>query len=178
MNKYFKITFLILILCLLCSCGYMSYKDYYGVDDYSKIWELNGFYEEYVSAEKIFPLQLDEKLTKEFFCRYDQQLPLGEGFQIFLEVQYNDEELFKEEKERICNLAFDCEELSNERFSSAYATCTEQEKYLEYALIEEDAMKVYYIYIQNVPLKEIEISKEFWLSNMKPVKAFERITEK
>ena len=71
------------MLFLLTGCSYSAYIDYYDIKDYNSIWELTGFRHGYDNTSLLFPENIDDLEVVDFFCRYDQQLPLGEGIQVF-----------------------------------------------------------------------------------------------
>ncbi|MBR3810797.1 MAG: hypothetical protein IKJ16_00500 [Agathobacter sp.] len=162
-KKY--ITMLICIISIVfmfTGCSYVAYKDYYSdVDDYIEIWDLTGFRFREQGISPFFPQSIDDLDVREFFCRYDQQLPLGEGVQLFLEVQYKDELLFNEELERIKSMSFNCDELFKDSMFSAYVTSLEKHNSLEYALIDEEQQVIYYIYLQSLPKDEIEFDLKY-----------------
>lgn len=163
-RKYIPILVLILavFLFVLAGCSYIAYKDYYSdVDDYEKIWSLSGFCPGYEDVSPFFPESIDELDVKEFVCRYDQQLPLGEGVQLFLKIQYADKAMFDTELEKISAMSFDCSQCFEESALSAYATRLGEHFASEYALIDEKQQVIYYIYIQNLPKTEIEFDHRF-----------------
>ena len=162
-KKYIGILLLVLSVLLAASgCSYVSHKDYYSdLDDYSEIWELTGVRYSYKNTSSLFPENIENLSVKNFFCRYDQQLPLGEGMQVLLEIQYTDEDMFIREVEDISSISFSCDDYFPEIGFSAYAIRLGADSSSEYALIDEENQTVYYIYLQNIPQKEIEIDHKF-----------------
>ena len=156
------LTLFVGILFLFSGCFYIADKDYYtDASDYLNIWQLSGFRHGDDGSPPLFPKSIDELNIKSFYCRYDQQLPLGEGFQIFLNIQYDDKNLFDSELERIVSLSFDCSEYFEQSAFSAYATCLGKNFSFIYALADSEQQTIYYIYLQNLPKNEIEFSHQF-----------------
>ncbi len=161
--KSLKVFALLLsIMLLLSGCSYVAYKDYFSsADSYDDIWQLSGFSQEYCESTPLFPNNINELNVNDLFCRYDQQILLGEGFQILLEVQYDDNNLYNSELSRISELAFECNEYFDNEKYNAFATQLDANLYYEYVLIDRKESKLYYIYLQNIPKEEIEINNEF-----------------
>lgn len=151
---------LILSVMFLCftGCDYIAYKDYYTIDDYAEIWDLTGFEYKRIDLDLIFPAEIEDYEVTDFFCRYDQQLPLGEGFQILLEVQFPDEEALAGELERIKPMTTQCSEHFKNSSLDAYAVSLGEHWVYEYALVDKNNYKVYFVYLQYLPKKEIEFS--------------------
>lgn len=162
-----SLVLVISILFSLTACSYVSYKDYYREkEDYLDIWSLAGFRHGYDGVSRLFPADIEELDVEDFFCRYDQQLPLGEGVQVFLEVKYSDAVELDAEIKRISSMAFGCNEFfESQNTLSAYSTRLGEEYSSEYALIDKTNQKIYYIYLQAVPKEEIEIDNTFLPKN-------------
>ena len=156
---------LVIIICCLAGCGYSAYKKYYNeTDDYNEIWNLTGFHHGYEDKSPLFPEKIDGLGVSEFHCRYDEQLPLGEGVQIFLKVNY-DSDSFETELKRISDVATEnTTEFTNDEFS-AYAVRLGDDGCYEYALTNKTEKTVCYIFIYGLPEKEIEIEKAFLPNN-------------
>ena len=122
MNKKFIAIILSLTLLLFSGCSYVAYKDYYSnIDDYYEIWELPGFNHGYSGVSPLFPENLENLDVKDFYCRYDQQLPLGEGIQVFLKIQFYDNNLFEDELSRIKKTSSECGEYFDKSDFESYA---------------------------------------------------------
>lgn len=162
-RKYITLfIFIINIFFILTGCSYVAYKDYYSdTGDYKEIWKLTGFRHGYEDISTFFPKSIDNLDVRDFRCRYDQQLPLGEGVQVFLEIQYTNENLFDTELEKISSMSFNCDDYFEESVFSAYATRLGKDFSSEYALVDEEQRVVYYIYLQNIPKSEIEFDHKF-----------------
>lgn len=151
------VTALLLILSLT-SCKYYADKTYYSsTADYDKVWTLSGLRNGDYGVSAIFPEKLDGLQVDDFFCRYDEQLPLGEGFQIHLSVKYSDD--FGTEIDRISSVGKRCDgSFSNTQYE-AYSLCMGEAYSYEYALADRDNSVIHYIYLQGVPKDQIEIEK-------------------
>ena len=161
LKKYIVLLVVIFTIIIYSGCSYVAYKDYYSnTEDYSKIWELTGFHQGYEGISTFFPQSIDDVMVNNFFCRYDEQLPLGEGVQLFLEIQYDDETLFTVETERLSTLSVTCDEFFEHTGFSAYATCFGENFSLEYALVDQEQHIIYYIYLQQMPKDEIEFDHQ------------------
>lgn len=109
----------VLIICFVSGCGYSAHKKYYNeIADYQKIWELSGFRHGYEDKSPLFPIEIDDLEVEKFYCRYDEQLPLGEGIQILLEIVYDDLS-FKAELNRISEIALE----NKENFTDKRTPC-------------------------------------------------------
>lgn len=160
-----KIITILLLLGIVVFTGgcnsYTAYKDYYtNPNDYSKIWTLAGFYWGYEEISPLFPKQLDNLEVADFMCRYDQQLPLGEGVQLLLSIAYEDPTSFEREVDRIASLTTDRNDSFNDSLLDAYAVRICEELVSEYALVDSSNQMIYYIYLRNIPVNEIEINHE------------------
>lgn len=154
--------FPILFICLLLlsGCRYSAYKHYYSdMEDYGKIWGLPGFRHGYDTEEMFFPANLKSYDVINFYCRYDEQLPLGEGIQVYLEIQFSNEDSVKTEIDRFSFLAQKCDAFFEESGFEAYAARFGDDiGSFEYALVDYHSRKIYFIYLQSLPKSEIEFS--------------------
>ncbi|MBE5921208.1 MAG: hypothetical protein E7269_00395 [Lachnospiraceae bacterium] len=148
---------------LIAGCSYVSYKEYYSAtEQYSEIWKLAGFrYSTFEDGSFFFPKEIENLEVKDFYCRYDEQIPLGEGIQVFLGIQYTDEKIFNDELERILTVAFNCNEYFEKAGFSAYATRLGDDYSYEYALLDKEQQVIYYIYLQSLPKDEVEFDHSF-----------------
>ncbi len=164
MRKNIAAIAILLIFCL-AGCSYSAEKTYYkDTADYDKIWSLTGFNHGYEDKSPLFPDTLTGYNVEDFYCRYDEQLPLGEGVQIFLEIRY-DENDFPAQQERISKMATEDAENFTESGFSAYVLQSGDNGRYEYALIDDGEKTVYYIFLYNLPKKEIEITKNLLPKN-------------
>lgn len=156
-NKFLFLLLIINILFTFSSCSYLSYKNYYtDISDYSKIKDLTGLNNENCDTLSLFPNEIKNVEVKDFLCRYDEQLPLGEGFQILLQVQYSDSSLFDNELKRISSLAKKNDDYFSISKLTSYCKYIGENTSSEYALIDNNSQMIYYVYLQNVPKEEIE----------------------
>ena len=148
-----------LLVFLLSGCSYSSAKTYYrDVKNYDEIWELTGFDHGYDGKSPLFPDKITDLKVEDFYCRYDEQLPLGEGVQIFLKVIYN-EDTFLAEQERIANISTEDKENFTAVDFVAYDLKIGDQGCWEYALLDDSQKAVYYIFLYNLPKNEIEIDE-------------------
>lgn len=151
------------MLLIFSACSYSAHKEYYSnVDNYAEIWDLTGFHHGYEDGfSRFFPETLEGFAVKDFYCRYDQQLPLGEGVQVFLKIQFSDEDMFQAELDRMKALSSRCDEYFEESNLDAYATRLGEDFLSEYALVDNEQLVVHYIFLQNLPKNEIEFDHQF-----------------
>ena len=154
------ILLLVLILSTFSGCRYIAYKDYYNdISDYNDIWDLTGFWHGYETQSPLFPESVENLDVKTFFCRYDQQLPLGEGVQLHIEIGY-DETALEDEIQRISNLASLNEKNFNSEKFTAYDIRLGKDSCWEYALIDSNDKTIHYIFLHHLPKKAIELEHD------------------
>ena len=158
------------MICLTINLSACSYKTYFSEENYSEVWECSGFnpirynlYEE----SKLFPESIDGINVEEFYAKYDEQIPSGEGFQILLSIKYDDKSEFDKEVERIALNSIECsEQFENLDFDFfAYATILGWEDSMEYSIINNDDQIVHYIYVQCTEKQEIEFEQDLLPTN-------------
>ena len=165
MRKYILLTLLIISLLISSGCSYVAYKDYYtNPSEYNEIWALTGLNYIFEDDAHIFPTSISNLDIEEFYCRYDQQLPLGEGIQIFLHIKY-DKEAYDREVSRIKSFSVECDELFNETELSFNAKTVCENGVSEYVAFDTQNLSVYYIYLQYMPKDEIEFEHQFLPDN-------------
>jgi len=157
-KKYIVTSVLIINMVLILTGCYIAFKDYYHEEDYREIWELTGFRHGYEGVSPFFPERIDNLEVKDFLCRYDQQIPLGEGVQLFMKIQYIDKMIFDKEYDKIRSMAFDCNDFFEVDDLSAYAVRLGEEWSTEYALIDEEQQIIYYIFLYSVPKSQIRFN--------------------
>lgn len=158
--RVFIITMIICLTVLCSGCRYTAYIDYYSdIEDYEEIWDLSGFRHGY-EDEMFFPTNLDNYDIIDYYCRYDQQFPLGEGIQVYLEIQFPDDDSIKREIDRISVFATKSDKFFGKSGCEAYATRVGEDVLgtYEYALVDHHNKKIYFIYLQSLPKDEIEFS--------------------
>lgn len=149
------------VFLLIFSAGcnsYSAYKDYYSdPKDYLQVWQRSGFYNAAESSSPLFPKDIDHLDVVDFMCRYDEQLPIGEGVQLYLKIQYKDQQSFDDEVDRIASVANVCNDAFDETNFDAYVMRLCEELVSEYALVDDNEQTVSYLYLKNIPKSEIEI---------------------
>lgn len=166
-KKGFSIILIIMVILILSSCSFHSYYD--DISDYSTIWKLAGFRHGYEAQSTFFPDTIDNMSVDEFYCRYDENLLLGESIEIYLKIHFLNEDLFEQEVSRISNHAFVCSDKFQNSKCAAYATRLGDfeefensiEDSFEYALLDDEQNTIYFIYLQNVTAEEVEFNHEF-----------------
>lgn len=158
-KKNAVVIYVAIIILSFSGCSYIAYKDYYTKEDYSSIWELEGFRHDTEGISPLFPESIEDLDVQEFFCRYDQQLPLGEGIQVLLKI-HCDIDLIVSEEDRISSIAKESNDKFNNPDFKAYSTQICNEGISEYVLINNEYQTIYYIYLQDIPKKEIEFDHE------------------
>lgn len=160
LNKFICVLFILFFFLNCCSCS-VSTRYFYDIDDYDEIWELSGYGVKEDGALPIFPSTIKNLNVIDFFCRYDELIPLGEEIQIYLQIKYENYNEFKVEKERIESIAFVCtDRFDNSKFIP-YCVKMGNDYTLEYALVNENESEIYYIYINNLSRNEIEFDSKF-----------------
>lgn len=149
----------------LAGC-YAAFKKYYrDIEDYEVIWELPGQLYGRNGREKqtyLFPESIDNLEVLDFYCRYDELIPITEATQVFLEVQYSSE-AFLVEVDRILAMSTDVTEHFELKDVSIYATVfkTETTSY-EYAIVDSTNYKVIYAYVDGIiPAEQIRFDKKY-----------------
>ena len=140
--------------------SYSAYKDYYtDPADYSQIWSLSGFYRGDEEISPLFPHRIDTLNVTTFFCRYDQQLPLGEGVQLLLEIQYSDPYAFAQEVDRLTALTFPCPDAFDDLEGCALQLGENLAS--EYCLIDRKQQTISYVYLNNIPREQVEFDHRY-----------------
>ena len=141
-------------------CSYAAYVDYYtDTAAYSEIWDLPGMLREPLSDQTLFPCSIHELDVLTYFCRYDQQFPLGEGIQVFLKIRYDDDFSFLAEKKRIESVSYDCDAYFDTEEYSWHAVSLAESDFFEYAAVSRNKPIICYVYLQSLPIGEIEIDQ-------------------
>lgn len=162
-KKYLSDLIIVVILVsLMTGCSYFADIEYYrDIENYSEIWELEGFsygFDGELEELTLFPKEISNLKINDYYCRHGQNIPFGESIQIYLEVQYEDDETFKTELERISNIGFQCNDYFEESDYYAYATRTGENYAWDYALVVEENKIIRYIYLESMKKEEIEFS--------------------
>lgn len=146
---------------LFSSCKYSAITKYYNdPQQYVDVWELSGVRDSQEEKNTIFPKNLNDLNTVTFFCRYDQQYPLGEGVQILLEIKYFSDELFQKEFDKLSQQCFCVEDYFIDA-DKVFAVRFGEDDAIEYAMINEAEQLIAYVYIQSLPKDQIELDSKF-----------------
>ncbi len=159
-------TLLICIGCLLLnSCYPVAAKKYFDISEYKEIWELSGFksYHKYNGTSTFFPSEPSALDVTKFTGRYDEQLPLGEGVEIYIEIQYDDSS-YDAETKRLSAMSKDSSGSFNLENAKVYSTRMGDGEYsgvYEYAVTNDAEKKIVYIYLMHIPQKEIDFDDKY-----------------
>lgn len=130
------------------------------IKEYEEVWSLP----ERRADEKciLFPEQVSEEQCVTFACKHTTYQLVGTGWQLSLEVRYNDD-LFLAEKDRLLALCTNSPicEYSEYFDASAYATVWNWNSCFEYAVIDEKEKTVCYIYLQLIEKKDLTINEKW-----------------
>ncbi len=155
-----KLSVLLIVVFALVSFSSCSYKTTYtDIKDYSKIWELSGHSlirsKCYNDISPLFVHDIDKRDIKEFYCGYEETLPVGENFQIYLTVAFKDSE-FNDEIKRLSD---EFEVLQDEFEIKAYVSAFSWNDCYEYAAVDEQKKEITYIYLQYIDYEDIRFDK-------------------
>lgn len=153
---------------IFVGCKYSAVIEYYNdPKQYADIWDLSGVRDAQEEKNTIFPKNINDLEVVTFFCRYDQQHPLGEGIQILLEIKYFDAEEFQREVDTLSQQCFcvddyftDLNKVFAIRFGEDDGIEGENDG-IEYAAINENEQVISYVYLDDLPKEQIEIDSKF-----------------
>ena len=77
-----------------------------------------------------------------------------------MRIRYEEQETFCNEVDRIAAITYGCDSAFGGNSLSAYAVRLGEKQSSEYALVDFAEQTIFYIYLQNVPLEEIEFDHE------------------
>lgn len=139
------------------SCSYKT--TYTDIKDYSEVWKLSGHNlirsECYSTISPLFVSNIDKRDIKEFYCGYEETLPVGESFQIYLSVAFEDNEFAEE----IGRLSDEFETLDDEFEIKTYVSVFGWNDCYEYAAVDEQKKEITYIYLQYIDYENIRFDK-------------------
>lgn len=130
------------------------------IEEYDNIWSLPERRADETSV--IFPSNVNEEQCVTFICKHTTYRLLGTGWQISLEIQYDDN-MFSSEIERLnslCKSSPVCG--SSEYFDKpAYATVWNWVGCYEYAIVNEEKQTISYVYLQLISKEDITIDEKY-----------------
>lgn len=154
------VAILLLISVLLTACnGAYSADTFTSVEDYSTARDkcVPGY------GLQIIPRKINERDAKKLFASKKTYLPVGEDYQLFLEMNYSQDD-FDYEIERlkrvqdVRKVKYDIENFNY----PAYVAEMGLSNAFEYALVDEEHLVVYYVYMEYIIHREdLEIDEEF-----------------
>ncbi len=140
-----------------------------GIDSYSKSYFLNNYASDLNSNLSIFPADREDFIAPNFSSTLDSRFFGIDGY-IILDVRY-EEEKFHKEIERLSNLKMtikercyaNAKEYTNDiRYDNnsykypAYVTIDGFKNIYEYALIDQDNLRIMYVYLAYPDIKDID----------------------
>ena len=180
MKKYILILLSFILALSLSSCSDVFEETIISdIEEYDRIWELP---ERRVSETSIlFPDNVSKEQCLSFNCKHTTYQLLGTGWQVSLEIRYDDPQYFSE-IERLNNLCINSPicGVSGYFNNSAYASVWNWNSCFEYAVVDEKEKTVCYIYLQLIEKDSLTIDNkyipkgyEMQLSNSKSYSVYE-----
>ena len=151
---------LFLILCL-SSCNDVYEETLISdIREYNEIWTLPERRVDEMSV--LFPNNVDENQCVSFIGKHTTYHLLGTGWQISLEVIYDDM-YFSKEIDRLNNLCANSAICGHSQYfdSPAYATVWNWNSCFEYAVIDEKEKTICYIYLQLIEKNDLIIDGKY-----------------
>ena len=161
MKKYGLILLSFILILSLSSCDNV-YKETIisDIEEYDEIWTLP---ERRVSETSVlFPNNVTKEQCLTFYCRHTTFQLLGTGWQISLEIQYDDLQYFSEidRLNALCDNSPVCG-LSEHFDNATYATVWNWNSCFEYAVIDEKEKTICYIYLQLIEKEDLMVNSKY-----------------
>ena len=175
----------LIILCFSLTLSLLSCSGVYeevivsDINDYSNMWLLPE--RRVDEASRLFPDNVTEEQCVAFICKHTTYQLLGTGWQLLLEIRYDDSIYFSE-IDRLNNLCGNSPVCGNSEYfdSPTYATVWNWNSCFEYAVVDEKEKTVCYIYLQLIEKDNLIVNKEYipegyemQLSNSKSYSVYE-----
>lgn len=161
MKKIASYIFAFVLILSLISCSDV-YDEVIITDlkEYDSVWSLPERSAHETSF--LFPGNVKEEQCILFFCKHTTYFPLGTGWQLVLEIEYDNLE-FLEEITRLKKL---CAESSIRDFSEyfdgpVYVTVWNWDSCFEYAMVDEEKRTVSYVYLDCIPKEDLVIDEKY-----------------
>ena len=180
MKKYVLILISFILILSLSSCSDI-YKETIisDIGEYDTVWTLPE--RRAGEASVLFPKNVNREQCVTFICKHTTYQLLGTGWQLSLEIRYDDS-LYFSEIDRLNNLCGKSPVRGNSEYfgNPAYATVWNWNSCFEYAVIDEKEKTVCYIYLQLIEkdnlildAKYIPEGYEMHLSNSEAYSVYE-----
>ena len=161
MKKY-----VLILISFVLTLGLSSCSDIYeeiiisDIEEYDNIWTLP---ERRVGETSVmFPNNVNEEQCVTFICKHTTYQLLGTGWQLLLEIRYDDS-LYFSEIDRLNNLCGNSpiRGISEYFGNPAYATVWNWNGCFEYAVVDEKEKTVCYIYLQLIEEDNLILDKKY-----------------
>ena len=151
MKKIIIILSLILVLTLSSCSDVYSERILSDAEQYEDMWELSErrVYHEYPQVSLLFPQSINEEQCIDFLCKHTTYQIVGTGWQVLLNIKYNDDE-FANEVKRLSDLCVDSPVCGLTEYFDlpAYASVWNWACCYEYAVVNEEEKTISYVYLQ------------------------------
>lgn len=160
-KKYVLILISFILTLNLSSCSNVYEETIISnIEEYDNIWTLPERRADEISV--LFPNNVNEEQCVTFICKHTTYQLLGTGWQVLLEIKYDDS-LYFSEIDRLNNLCTDSPICGYSEYydNPAYATVWNWNGCFEYAVIDENKKTIYYIYLQLIEKKDLTIDQNY-----------------
>ena len=162
MKKLISLALIVFVLCgALCSCNdVQDEKIITDIKAYESIWDLSerriGDYSD------LFPKKVENKQVIKFNCIHSTYSFIGTGWQVELEIKYDDNS-FSTEENRLKNVCKDSVICGNSNYFDCpnFASVWNWNSCYEYAVVNETDNTIGYIYLQLIDKEDLKISKKY-----------------
>ncbi|MBQ0083682.1 MAG: hypothetical protein KBS52_02805 [Clostridiales bacterium] len=135
---------------------------------YDEVWELP---ESHIAGNsKLFPKTVKQDDCLDFNCRHLTYKWVGSGWELVLKLKYDDS-AFAGEKERIATLCAGSPVCGESQYFDlpAYASVWGCSGAYEYAIIDDEAMTVSYVYLQLINRDVLELNRKYLPKNYEDI---------
>ena len=159
MKIYSFFAFLILIFCVTSCSDARQETVISDIGDYNNVWTMPERRADETNV--LFPSSVNKEHCLSFFCKHTTYRLVGTGWQVSLEIKYDDSAYLSEidrlnslcTESPICGTSehFDCH---------VYATVWNWNGCFEYAVVDENEKTVCYVYLQLIEKSDLEIAQK------------------
>lgn len=151
MKNIIIILSLILVLTLSSCSDVYSERILSDAEQYEDMWELSErrVYHNISQISLLFPKSINEKQCIDFSCKHTTYQIVGTGWQVLLNLKYNDDE-FANEVKRLSDLCADSPVCGLTEYFDlpAYASVWNWACCYEYAIVDKEEKTISYVYLQ------------------------------
>ena len=156
----------LILLSFILVLSFSSCSDVYeetivsDIQKYDDIWKLPE--KRVFKTSVLFPSIVTEEQCVAFTCKHTTYQLLGTGWQIFLEIKYDDP-LYLVETERLNNLCANSPVCGYSEYYDdfAYATVWNWNCCFEYAVVDQNKKTVCYVYLQLIQKNNLIIDEKY-----------------